>query len=184
MHFQYHANVTLGALRRWLVAQCYDCLIVGLLWWAALRWLNVPWAPFWAFVAAGLQFIPHFGPLLALFGPAMAMLFTGAPISRWFYFLAAYAAIAIFDGLLLQPFLMRRQNRVPFWASLLTPLLLGILIPFWGVLLAPPLLAIIYAYRGAAKAPAPPGRQQFSSRGEGIILPPERPPDDPSADGE
>jgi predicted PurR-regulated permease PerM len=36
---------------------------------------------------------------------------------------------------------------VPMWASLLTPIVLGILIPFWGVLLAPPLLAVVYAYK-------------------------------------
>ena len=124
MQFQYHANLTLGALRRWLVSQFYDSLIVGLLWLAALLWLKVPWAPFWAMLAAAFQLIPHFGPLLTLIGPAMAMLFTGAPIRNWLYFLAIYAAIAVLDGLMLQPYLMRRQNRVPFWASLLTPLLL------------------------------------------------------------
>jgi predicted PurR-regulated permease PerM len=173
MQFQYHANLTLGALRRWLVAQLYDSLIVGLFWVAALLWLKVPWAPFWALLAAAFQFIPHFGPLLTLIGPAMAMLFTGAPIRSWLYFLAIYAVIAVVDGLILQPYLMRRQNRVPFWASLVTPLLLGILIPFWGVLLAPPLLAIVYSYRGAPKPEAPTGEQKFSSEDKGIILLPE-----------
>ncbi len=33
------------------------------------------------------------------------------------------------------------------WASILAPIILGILIPFWGVLLAPPLLAVVYAYK-------------------------------------
>jgi predicted PurR-regulated permease PerM len=42
---------------------------------------------------------------------------------------------------------MKRVARVPIWASLLTPIVLGILIPFWGVLLAPPLLAVVYAYK-------------------------------------
>jgi predicted PurR-regulated permease PerM len=173
MQFQYHANLTLGALRRWWVAQCYDSLIVSGLWLAALLWLRVPWAPFWAILAGILQFIPHFGPLLTLFGPAMALLFTGAPLERWFWFLGAYAAIATVDGLILQPFLMRRQNRVPFWASLLTPMLMGIILPFWGVLLAPPVLAVIYAYRGTPKAVTPLHEQQFSNQGEGIILSPE-----------
>ena len=99
------------------------------LWLVALLWLQVPWAPFWALVAGALQFIPHFGPLLALFGPAMAMLFSGAPLERWLGLLGAYAAIAIIDGFLLQPYLMHRQNRVPVWASLLTPILLGIVFP-------------------------------------------------------
>ncbi len=170
MQFQYHANLTLGALRRWLIAQFYDSMIIGLFWLAALLWLSVPWAPFWAVLAAAFQFIPHFGPLLTLIGPAMAMLFTGAPIRRWLYLLATYAALATLDGLVLQPLLMRRQNRVPFWASLLTPLLLGIVIPFWGVLLAPPLLAVIYAYRGAPKPQSPAGEQKFSAEDEGVIL--------------
>jgi predicted PurR-regulated permease PerM len=59
-----------------------------------------------------------------------------------------YAGIAVVDGfLLLQPYIMKRVARVPMWASLLTPIVLGILIPFWGVLLAPPFLAIVYAYK-------------------------------------
>ena len=176
MHFQYHANLTLVALRRWLIAQCYDSLLVGGLWLVALLWLRVPWAPLWALLAAVLQFIPHFGPLIALIGPAMAMLFSGAGRERWFGFLAAYAAIALFDTLLLQPYLMRRQNRVPIWASLLTPILLGIVLPFWGVLLAPQLLAVLYAWRAAPTPGAPPAGPQLSGPGEGIVLPPEDPP--------
>jgi len=173
MQFQHHVSLTLGALRRWLVAQLYDSLIVGLLWLAALLCLKVPWAPFWAILAGGLQFIPHFGPLLGLIGPALAMLLTRAPIRSWFWFLGAYALITVLDALLLQPLLMRRQNRVPFWASLLTPILLGIVLPFWGVLLAPPMLAIIYAYRGTPKPKALSEEQKFSAHDTGIILSPE-----------
>jgi predicted PurR-regulated permease PerM len=180
MQFQQHADLTLGALRRWLIAQCYDSLLVSGMWLAALTWLHVPWALFWALLAGGLQWIPHFGPLVALLGPAMAMLFSGAPLERWFGLLAAYAAIAMIDGFLLQPYLMHRTNRVPVWASLLTPILLGIVLPFWGVLFAPPLLAVIYAYRGVPKNVPKQEKQareqQFSERGEGIVLPPEKRP--------
>jgi predicted PurR-regulated permease PerM len=176
MQFQYHADLTLGALRRWLIAQCYDSLLVSLMWLAALLWLQVPWAWFWALVAGCVQFIPHFGLLVALFGPAIAMLFSGAPLERWLGLLAAYAAIALIDGFLLQPYLMHRKNRVPVWASLLTPILLGIVLPFWGVLFAPPLLAVLYAYRGVPKKEARVAEQQFSERSEGIVLPPEKRP--------
>jgi predicted PurR-regulated permease PerM len=176
--FQYNADLTLGALRRWLIAQCFDALLVSCLWLVALLWLHVPWAPFWAMAAGGLQFIPHFGPLLALFGPAMSMLFSGATWEQWLGFLGAYAAITIVDGFLVQPFVMHRQNRVPIWASLLTPILLGIVLPFWGVLFAPPLLAVIYAhyyaYREVPKPKPNAAEQQFSERSEGIVLPPER----------
>lgn len=177
MQFQYHTDLTLGALRRWFIAQCYDALLVSGMWLAALLWLHVPWAMFWALVAGGLQWIPHFGPVMSLLGPAMALLFGGAGWEQWLGLLGAYAAIAAIDGLLLQPYLMRRQNRVPIWASILVPIGMGIVLPFWGVLLAPPLLAVIYAYRGAP-APRKPKvqEQKFSGQDEGIVLPPERPP--------
>lgn len=58
-----------------------------------------------------------------------------------------YAGIALVDGFVLQPYLMKRTAKVPIWASILAPIVLGFLIPFWGVLLAPPLLAIVYAYK-------------------------------------
>jgi predicted PurR-regulated permease PerM len=180
MQIQHHARLTLRALRRWLIAQCLDSLAVGGLWLGVLLWLRVPWAPLWAMLAAVLQFIPHFGPLMALVGPALAMLYSGARLERWLCFLAAYAAIALADTLLLQPYLMRRQNKVPIWASLLLPILLGIALPFWGVLLAPPLLAVVYAYRAAAgdeaREKARSGEQVLSGQSEGIILPPEHRP--------
>ncbi|HZC43151.1 MAG TPA: hypothetical protein VE195_03190, partial [Acidobacteriaceae bacterium] len=61
--------------------------------------------------------------------------------------LGLYAVIVVIDQLGLQPWLMKKSTRVPIWASIFGPILLGIVIPFWGVLLAPPLLAIIFAFR-------------------------------------
>ena len=43
--------------------------------------------------------------------------------------------------------IMRRVAKVPMWASILAPVILGFAIPFWGFILAPPLLAVIYAYK-------------------------------------
>jgi len=175
MQFQYQMHVTLEALRRWLIAQCVDSLLVSGLWLIAFQWLHVPWPWLWALLAGTLQFIPHFGPPLALPGPALAMLFSGAPLERWLGLLGAYAAIAVIDNLLLQPLLMHRANRVPLWASLLVPILLGMALPFWGVLLAAPLLAVFYSHRGTARVKTTEGaEQQFSSNGKGIILPPEK----------
>ena len=71
-------------------------------------------------------------------------------MERLLYLLGLYAVIVVIDQLFLQPLLMKRVTRVPIWASLLVPLVLGIVIPFWGVLLAPPLLAVVYAFRKSA----------------------------------
>jgi predicted PurR-regulated permease PerM len=167
MTIGYHANITFGALKRWFIAQCYDSLAVAAMWLIALLFLHVPFALLWALLAGAFQFIPNFGTVLALVGPAMAILFTGANWQRFVGLLVAYALIAIIDGLILQPYLMKRQNRVPWWASTFIPIIMGFIIPFWGILIAPPLLAIFYAYR-KPKAPEP------MRAGEGIILPPDR----------
>jgi len=140
-------RLTGGALKNWFIAQCEDSLAVGIFWFVGLHFLRVPWAPLWAVLAAIFQFIPHFGPVLSLLGPVLSAAISSHDWRHPFYVLLLYAGIVLVDGFLLQPYLMKRTARVPIWASILAPIVLGFLIPFWGVLLAPPLLAVVYAYR-------------------------------------
>ena len=148
-------SLTGEALKRWFVAQCYNSLAVGALWWIGLVYLHVPFAPFWAILAAGLQFIPHFGPVIAFFGPALAALIADG-FEGFLYVLILYGIVIVTDGLLLQPLIMRRTARVPIWASLIVPILLSLFFGFWGLLLAAPLLAVIFAYRAYAKSRVQP----------------------------
>jgi predicted PurR-regulated permease PerM len=67
------------------------------------------------------------------------------------YVLICYAVIVVVDGLILQPYLMKRTAKVPIWASIIVPIVLGVVWPFWGILVAPPLLAVIYAYKQKAR---------------------------------
>jgi predicted PurR-regulated permease PerM len=147
MNFGNHLRTTSGALRNWAVAQIQDSLAVGVLWLAGLYIVHVPWAPLWAFVAAVLQIVPHLGPILGLLGPVLAATIGWRDWEHPLAVLILYAIIVVIDGLLLQPFIMRRTAKVPIWASILAPIVLGILWPFWGVLVAAPLLAVVYAYR-------------------------------------
>ena len=124
-----------------------DSIAVGILWLAGLWIIKVPWAPLWAILAAAVQIVPHLGPVLSLVGPLMAAFLRWGDYWHPLYVLILYAAIVMIDGFLLQPYIMRRVARVPMWASILAPLVLGFVIPFWGVLLAPPLLAVVCAYR-------------------------------------
>lgn len=147
MAWDEHVRTTGTALKRWFVAQCYDSLCVAAMWALGLTLLRVPLALLWGLLAGAFQFIPNFGLLLTLIGPALTIALTGAGWDKLLYLMMLYAIIAVVDGLLLQPYLMKRTSKVPFWASLLAPIVLGIVIPFWGVLLAPPLLAVIYTFR-------------------------------------
>jgi predicted PurR-regulated permease PerM len=147
MSIKDHFRITTTALSHWAIAQVQDSLAVGVLWLIGLWIIRVPWAPLWAFLAAVLQIIPHFGPVLGLLGPVLAAGLHSRDWEHPFYVLMLYAVIVLVDGFFLQPYLMRRVTRVPIWASILAPIALGFIIPFWGVLLAPPLLAVAYAYK-------------------------------------
>jgi predicted PurR-regulated permease PerM len=98
-----------------------------------------------------MQFIPNIGLVLALIGPSIAALVSGG-FNRFLYTLILYAVLVVLDGLFLQPYLMRRTAKVPIWASLITPIVLGILLPFWGVLLSAPLLAVFFTYRSKLRS--------------------------------
>src|SRR5438270_70419 len=147
-----HIRVTGSALKNWAIAQIQDSVAVALLWLLGLWILKIPWAPLWAVLAAVLQVIPHLGPVLSLLGPVLSALLHWQDWEHPLYVLILYAVIVVIDGLFLQPYIMRRVAKVPMWASILVPIVLGFVIPFWGFLIAPPLLAVVYAYR--ARRPA------------------------------
>jgi predicted PurR-regulated permease PerM len=163
MDLREHLRITGGALHRWIVAQTYDAIIVGAMWYIGLSILHVPLAPLWAALGAVLQFVPNIGPVLALIGPVLTGAISGGGM-RLIYVLILYAIIVVVDGLVLQPLLQKRANRVPIWASLLAPIVLGILIPFWGVLIAAPLLAVVYAYKAHVSGSSQPLRPPSGER--------------------
>ena len=145
-----HVRLTAQALKLWFIAQTKDSVAVALLWLVGLEILRVPGAPLWAAIAFFLQYIPNFGPVLTLVGPLAAEGIAGILGGNWMrllYVLILYAVIAIVDGLVLQPYIMKRTVLVPIWASILTPIVLGFFLGFWGVLLSAPLLAVVYAYK-------------------------------------
>ncbi len=144
-----------SALLGWWRAATLDSLIVGVLWLLGLELLHIPLAPMWAFLGALCQFVPGFGGAIALIGPAISLAVSNG--RDWYslgYLLGLYGLIAVLEGLVIGPYVLHRATRVPWWAAMLGPIVLGIVIPFWGVLLAPPLLAVVFAFR----RPAPPPR--------------------------
>jgi predicted PurR-regulated permease PerM len=142
-----HLRTAGSALVNWWRAVSIEALCVAVLWLIGLEILRVPLAPAWALVAGLMAFVPNIGGVIALIGPVFCILVTGKDLERLAFLLGLYAIIVVIDQLVLQPWLMKKATRVPIWASIFVPIILGIVIPFWGVLLAPPLLAIVYAFR-------------------------------------
>jgi predicted PurR-regulated permease PerM len=148
-----HLRTAGTALVNWWRAVTIQGLCVAVLWLIGLLLLHVPLAPVWALIAGLMTLVPNFGGVIALLGPAFSILVSGPSMYRLCLLLGLYAVIVVIDQLLLQPLIMKRVTRVPVWASILAPIVLGIVIPFWGILLAPPLLAIVYAFRRPRSLP-------------------------------
>src|SRR5271156_1533920 len=142
-----HAPTAGTAPMNWWRAVSIEALCVAILWWIGLALLGIPLAPVWALIGGLMTFVPNFGGVITVIFPVLMVLFSGRDWYRLGLVLGLYALIVVIDQLVLQPWLLKRVTRVPIWASIFVPILLGIIIPFWGVLLAPPLLAIVYAFR-------------------------------------
>ena len=166
MRVSRHIHITGSALKQWFIGQCYDSACVGLLWWAGLAFLQVPFALFWAFLAALFQFIPQFGAVLSIIGPLIAAAFVSWETAL--YVLILYGAIVVVDGLILQALILRRQTRVPVWASLIIPILLSLFLGFWVFVVAAPLLAVAFAYRGMVRSRGRQGPPQQTPPGQVI----------------
>lgn len=141
------ARTAAAALLNWWKAVSIEAVCVGLIWWLGLALMHVPLAPVWALIGGLMAFVPNFGGVIAVIFPVLAVLFSGHDMYRLGLVLGLYALIVVVDQLVLQPILLKRTNRIPIWASIFVPILLGIVIPFWGVLLGPPLLAVVYAFK-------------------------------------
>jgi predicted PurR-regulated permease PerM len=150
-----HLRTAGTALVNWWRAVTIQGLCVALLWLIGLLLLKVPLAPVWALIAGLMTLVPNIGGVIALLGPAFSILVTKPDMYRLCVLLGMYAVIVVIDQLMLQPLIMKRVTRVPVWASILAPIILGIVIPFWGILLAPPLLAVVYAFRRPRPRPLP-----------------------------
>src|SRR5689334_8559352 len=72
-----HLRLTGTALKRWLIAQTLDAIAIGAIWTIGLLIVGVPLAPLWGVLGGLLQFIPNFGPILAMVGPAIAAAIAG-----------------------------------------------------------------------------------------------------------
>jgi predicted PurR-regulated permease PerM len=154
--FKSSARTAGTALVNWWRAVSIEALCVAILWWIGLALLRIPLAPVWALIGGLMAFVPNFGGVITVIFPVMMVLFSGHDMYRLGLVLGLYAIIVVIDQLLLQPLLLKRVTRIPIWASIFVPILMGIIIPFWGVLLGPPLLAVIYAFRKPKDKALPP----------------------------
>lgn len=129
------------ALRRWLLAQFLAMIAVGLLTTLGLMLLGMPLAPVLGLLAAVLEFIPFFGPILAAV-PAILLAFVEGP-SQALYVALFYLVIQQLEGNLITPLAQKREASLPPVITLTAVVAFGILFGPLGIIVATPLALVL-----------------------------------------
>lgn len=127
-------------LQQWLGAQLVSMTVVGLLTTLGLWWLGVPLALTLGIIAALLEFIPNFGPILSAVPAVLLALVESPRLALWVILL--YAGIQALESYLITPLVQHRLAALPPVLVIAAQLLGGILFGVLGFALATPLLAV------------------------------------------
>jgi predicted PurR-regulated permease PerM len=128
-------------LAKWLKGQLFAMLVVTILTTTGLLILGVPMTFALALIAGVLNFIPNFGPLIALI-PAVLVGFmqdttTGILVA------ALYITVQVLESSIITPQIQKKLIDMPPAIIMIAQLFMGVLTGGWGLLLATPLVAII-----------------------------------------
>lgn len=94
-----------------------------------------------ALVAGLLNFIPNFGPLIALIPAALLGLMQGPNTAL--LVVGLFTLIQIIQSTVTQPLIQKKMVSVPPALLVFGQVAMGVIAGFWGVLLATPLVAIV-----------------------------------------
>ncbi|MFT3781985.1 MAG: AI-2E family transporter [Nibricoccus sp.] len=126
-----------AALRKWLIAQLWAMLIVGLLVGISLATLRMPLALVLGVLAGLLEFIPLVGPVLFTI-PALLVASTQSVSTVW-YVLIVYVGVQLLESNVITPILQRWAVRLPPAVTLLSVVIGGMLLGPTGVIYGIPL---------------------------------------------
>ena len=128
-------------LTKWLKGQFFAMLVVTVLTLIGLLILGVPMAFVLALIAGLLNFIPNFGPLIAMIpavgvglmqGPTTALLVAGL-----------YILVQVLESNLITPQIQKRMIDMPPALIIIAQMFMGVLTGGWGLVLATPLVALL-----------------------------------------
>lgn len=127
-------------LRWWLIGQLVPMVAIGILTAIGLKLIGVPlWLPL-AILAALLNFIPNFGPIIASI-PALLIALASDQPSDALWVAGLYVLAQNLEGYLIMPLVQRRAVEMPPALTIVSQVLLGLLLGPLGVVLAAPLTA-------------------------------------------
>ena len=134
-------NVLGEKLRKWLKGQLFSMVIVMVLTSVGLLIMGIPMWLVLAIIAGVLNFIPNFGPLIAMI-PAVLVAFLQGPVTA-IIVAGLYIVIQVIESNFLTPMVQQRLINLPPALIIKAQLLISPFAGGWGLVLATPLMVII-----------------------------------------
>jgi predicted PurR-regulated permease PerM len=133
-------------LKNWLKSQIAGIISIAVLTAIGLLVIGIPLVLPLAIIAGLLNFIPNFGPLIALV-PAVLIALTQSPSTALVVALM-YTGIQILQSAVEKPLLQKKMMNIPPALTIFAQVAMGLLGGLWGVLLAAPVVAILQTVIG------------------------------------
>lgn len=128
-------------LKKWLKGKIFAMLIVFVLTAIGLLIIGVPMWLALALLAGMLNFIPNFGPLIAMIPAALVGLMQGPATAG--LIIGLYLFVQVLESNFITPQIQQKLVNLPPALIIIAQLLMGVLTGGWGLLLATPLLLLI-----------------------------------------
>lgn len=130
-----------AVLKKWIKAQIIGFFFIAVFTGVGLWILGMPLVLTLALIAGILNFVPNFGPLIALI-PAVLLALMQGP-STAIIVASIYVGVQIIQSAVTQPIIQQKMVSLPPALTIFAQVAFGIISGFWGVLLATPLLVIV-----------------------------------------
>lgn len=128
-------------LSNWLKGQLFGFLFIAVLTALGLWAIGMPLVLTLALIAGLLNFIPNFGPIIALVPAVLLALMQGTNTAL--LVVGLYTLIQVVQSAVTQPLIQKKMVSIPPALIIFGQVAMGLLGGFWGVLLATPVIAII-----------------------------------------
>jgi predicted PurR-regulated permease PerM len=130
-------------IQRFLLVRVVTAVVVALLTWAVLAWMDVQQAAVWGILAGVFNSIPYFGPVIVSGGLLLVGLVQFGDFVAALKVSGAALVITSLEGWLLTPPLMGKAERMNAVVVFLGVLVWTWIWGAWGTILAVPMLVIV-----------------------------------------
>lgn len=136
------ADATGRALKKWLMGQLMDMVVVGVLTGVGLALIGLPSPLALGLIAGLLAFVPIVGSIAGAIPALLVAAQGGWELMAWT--LLVYVVVQQIEGNLIYPFIQKRAVKLPPVMTLFGILGFGTLFGFVGVFVATPLMVVLF----------------------------------------